>query len=426
MNPMLQRLGVWSLSVRDGDDAASREQAARLKDRLGDLAASWLGNASAHSSFLFVSTCHRVELYFFDLDPEQLRKDWGAVSLQPTRLHLGLDAVRHLMRVSSSLASEVLGETQITGQIRDAAAAARSAGWLRGPLDRSVQNALRVAKKIRTQTQIGEGTVSVAHAAIDGLADVFESLESKSMLILGAGSMASQVYDRVRGAKLKTIYWANRSMDRLQKRQLGTEVRIVPFADRHSLAWSADIVVAATQAPEPIVSKQALSEARPKGSDSRTRVVLDLGLPRNVEPEIHLWKQFLLRNVDEFNDHAAAHLEKRKHQAKIAEALLEQEAQDFVNIWNIWEKGPLIGELYTSVEALWRLELDELDVEQKSKIEYAIQSTYGKLMHRLVTEVESLEDNASMQVLQTLVRAWRQPDQWQLRNQNPKPLRKKG
>ena len=428
----IDQLICWSLSVKDGDAAELRERAT-LSTQGGDdflkaTLQAWVQEArgiNSDAGLLYVETCHRVEIYAFGMDSDDLVAKWlgpRRVQISPERLKRGVEVVKHLIRVTSSLESEVLGETQITGQIKDAYDKSRSLGLVQGPLDRCIQHSLRCAKKVRSSTDLGQGTVSVAHVAVDGLGDVFDSMESKSALLVGAGSMAQQALERMRVLGISKITWINRSRERILEHPLARDVELGDFSQLAELAWSHSVIVAATSSPHSILDLETLKSAQPQGRRKAEgpRVILDLGLPRNVDPAIHGFHGFYLRNVDEFRDRAEKNSEVRERAVQAAEEIVDAEIESFVKVWNTWERGPMIGELFKGVESLRQLEMQgQVQLEKNPEIEYIVRSIYSKLMHRLVEELESTEEPLSTQVIETLVRAWRHPDQWLQRNQHP-------
>ncbi len=420
----LDGLSCLSLSARDGHAVEAREGAHLAPERIEALLKEWrralAESNEADAGLFYLGTCHRVELYSFGIPTESLRLAWSRATgadLGRATLVEGSAVLDRLVRVTASLESEVLGETQITGQMRDATEFARKIGVLHGPLDSISQFALRVAKRIRSETKLGEGTISVAHVAVDGLLEVFESLEDKSALVLGAGSMAEQALVRLRKLGLSRITWSNRSPDRLAAHPLAAECEIAPFANRHAEVWRHDIVVAATSAESAILRLEALrAERATKGQGRRgPRVILDLGLPRNVDEKIHGFSQFYVRNVDEFSTRIRENEARRQSWAEASDRIVEEEVREFARSFEVRARGPLVGELYRCVEALRLHELTEKNLEKNSEIDYLSRTINSKMMHLLVRELDALDDVPARQVLEVLLRAWRQAAEWQPR-----------
>jgi len=424
----LEELFCWSFSVKDGDSAQIREKLTISQEELQNIGSCFLSDAD--SGILYLSTCHRIEFYGFGISSSELAKQWALIrpdiEISPARLRRGEAALKHMIRVASSLESEVLGETQITGQLKDAANECKILGLLKGPLDRCVQQALRVAKKIRSETQLSEGTVSVAHVAVDGVRDLFDHYDNKNALVIGAGTMAVQALERLLHLGFAGITWVNRSFDKIQHHHYGAKVVATRFEKIEELFWQHSVVVTATSSLELIAKRdqiRAVSKVLKKDKVQETpRLILDLGLPRNVDEEIHGFQGFLLRNVDEFRDRAEKNSQIRRQAVLDAETILDAELGLILRLWNSWSRGPLIAELYKSFEILKKTDLSTISelesrLAEKSEIEYTSGSVYSKLMHRLVEEIEILDESLGNQVLEVLVRAWRHPEKWLQKSQ---------
>ena len=256
-----------------------------------------------------LSTCNRVEIYGALRLPSASGRQADAVDLRRSaddacravlgylashggdvvREHLharmGRDALLHLFRVASSLDSLVVGEPQILGQLKDAVDAARTRGTLGPLLGRAMHRALSVGKRVRTDTAIGEGQVSVSSVAIDLAVQIFGDLAGRKVLLVGAGDMAEAASKALakRGAKLIVI---NRSRERAER--LAVEVDGEP-RDWGTLNWSlieADIVVSSTSSPEPVITYEAVKTAR-KARRGRSLFLIDIAVPRDVEPSVN-------------------------------------------------------------------------------------------------------------------------------------------
>ncbi len=180
----LDQLACWTLSAKVGDEASVRESVSLNFEEvksLGELFCEHFADKE-EASFIYLGTCHRIEFYSYGFDPHELFLLWQKLRTpfraQP-RLLRGHVAAEHLIRVASSMDSEVVGETQITGQLRDATRRARERGHLRGRLSRVLDYAFRVAKTIRSQTDLGRGNSKCGHVAVDGLEDFLKTLAIK-------------------------------------------------------------------------------------------------------------------------------------------------------------------------------------------------------------------------------------------------------
>lgn len=421
MNREMDSLVCVSLSSKSNFAASEREQASVPADPKlrNSIFRSWLADFRARSgddvSLVYLATCHRIEFYTYGIAPEELLARWtelcGQSVLKADQM-TGLDAYEHLLRVTSSLASEVLGETQITGQIRKAFEEAKTRGWLKGPLQRVFDEALRVTKRVRAETKIGTGTVSVAHVAIDGVLDVFEGLADKRVLVVGAGSMADQAIQRLMKVGAGSLTWVNRTRERLLNNPLSSYCQIVDFQELPRLAWEHAVIVLATSSESPILRLDEVRNAKKRREDpwNGPRIVLDLGLPRNADERLHGFEDFWVRNVDEFRDLVDSGSRQRREALKAAEKIIETERAAFARLWNHWEQGILIGELFKSTNIIIEEELSQLSLEDRPKIEYMVRNVYAKLMHQLLSHLRSLDETEAKQALETLNLAWGQSE----------------
>ena len=429
----LDQLQCLSLSSRNNCSAAEREQAslpadAKLKSSILN---SWINDFRKRFgedvALVYVATCHRIEFYFYGVPSAELRAVWtelcGQGVLKADHLE-AMTAFKHLLSVTSSLSSEVLGETQITGQVRKAFDEAKTFKWLSNPLHRTFEEVLRITKRIRHESKIGTGTISVAHVAVDGLQDVFEDLSEKPALLVGAGSMAVQALERLMKQGVQSITWINRNKTKIQNHPLSGYCEIRDFEELDSLLWEHSISVLATSSESTLVIKDRVLKAKRKSEfhQSGSRVLLDLGLPRNVDERLHGENSFLVRNVDEFRDRADNVCSQRAQGLPIAQSIIENECIRFLSSWNHWSQGALVAQLYQSAEKSSQKHLerelanlgDNLRVEEKPKIEYVVKNVYAKMMHQLLESIRTLEESEARRALEALNLAWRQTDNsWQ-------------
>ena len=431
MTLSLSNLVCWSLSASSGDAAQTREDFALPQERLKETLELLIAGSRVNDvdcGIFYLATCHRIELYAFGLDPDDLARRWAEIKgcelPSNERMHKGVNVQRHLVRVIAGLESEVLGETQVGGQVKEASTLMRDWGLLRGTLDRCVQQALRSSKTIRTESRLGEGTVSVAHVAIDGLSDVFDSLVDKKVLVVGAGAMALQSLDRLAAKGVTEITWMNRTREKMLAQPFASKARLLGLDQLANQMWGHDVIVLAVRVSEPMVNRIALKIAREfvRKSGQRKcdgpRVILDLGLPRNAHESIHGLDGFYLRNVDEFRDRAESGLSLRRQRAQDAERLLDVELTEFQSIWKNWQLAPLLARLTFEMDEIRKQMLVELNVEEDSEMGYTLHAFYKKLLHRLIQEASQSanqtlgQSEASNQLLETLINSWRHPAQW--------------
>jgi len=258
-------------------------------------------------------------------------------------LHTESDAVRHLYRVASSLDSLVLGETQITGQFKDAMTVAATSGTIGPTLQRLGQEALATAKKIRTQTAIGKKTVSISHAALELAGKVFGKLGDHSFLLIGAGEMSRVAAKYVTNYNPRNIFIANRTVERA--RDLVTELgtgEAFGMEEIPGLLTSADIVISSTAAPGIVLDAMTVERAK-SARRGRPLILLDIAMPRDIDPDCGDLDDVYLFDIDDLQQVSAANFEERRKAAEEAEDLVHRGVDQFKNWQKTWSVKPVLA-----------------------------------------------------------------------------------
>jgi glutamyl-tRNA reductase len=332
------------------------DKLARALDELG---------ARYDSEAVILSTCNRVELYLARTDgpppPEAalMAEFLAEIHQFPVAKivpHLGeyrdAAAVHHLFRVVSSLDSLIVGEGQITGQVRRAYEqaqkhAAVGAGSL---LHALFQHALRVAKRVRTETGIAHGHVSVSSAAIDYVRQVFERFDDKTVLVIGAGKMGELTLRHLQQLRPRRIWLANRSVEKAEAMARASGGQAVAWTDLDGALVKADIVLSTTGAPEPIMTAERYAPIRARRPGG-TVVILDIAVPRDFDPRIHDGDRTCLFNIDDLKRIREQTLRDRQKHVAPAEAIIDQEQARFLAAWQRRQGGPVIARLTQDFEA---------------------------------------------------------------------------
>jgi glutamyl-tRNA reductase len=317
---------------------------------------------------VILSTCNRVELYLaqvFDrpmtdsapLNVEAIASflaEFHGLPVHEVRPHLYLhqqaDAVRHLFRVAASLDSLIIGEGQIAGQVKTAYEQAQERSTA-GPLIHALfRHARQVARRVRTETGISRGHVSVSSAAVDYVRQVFNHFRDKTVLVIGAGKMGELTLKHLRQLKPRRIVVTNRSPAKALAVAQGCGGEAAPWDKLDDLLAHADIVLSTTGAPEPIVTLeryQRIAGLRSGGA----RVILDIAVPRDFDPRIHDGDRTCLFNIDDLKRIRDATLADRVKHVAPAEAIVEHEAHAFLGDWARRRNGPVIARLTQDLEA---------------------------------------------------------------------------
>ena len=342
---------------------AIRERVAFQPEKLA-LALYDLAHAESVREAAILSTCNRTELYFAAEQPQHAA-DWLArfhhVALNDVSPYLYAypqrDAIRHVFRVASGLDSMVIGEPQILGQVKDAVRHAEQAGTMGTLLHKLFQNTFAVAKEVRSTTAIGANTVSMAAAAVNLTARIFERVADQHVLFIGAGEMIELCAAHFAGAQPKSMTVANRTEERalaLASRFGAQTMRIDQIGD--ALARF-DVVVSCTAAPLPIVGL-GMVERAVKVRRHRPIVMVDLAVPRDIEPEVGELDDIFLYTVDDLAQVVDAGMESRQQAVIEAEQIISTRVEGFLHWMSARQTVPVIRALREHAEVLRRTELE--------------------------------------------------------------------
>ncbi len=286
---------------------------------------------------LILSTCNRSEIYVLHdgCAPESLLAWWShwcklsVAELQGYLYHYQqTDAVRHLLRVACSLDSLVLGEPQILGQLKTAYQHARAAGSTGAVLDRLMQHAFMVAKRVRTDTAIGASAVSVAYAAVSLAKRIFADLSQRTALLLGAGEMIDLAARHLHEQRLGRMIIANRTVERAHALAARFHGYAIALDELPAHLAEADIIIASTASQTPLISREQIARAL-KARRYRPIFLLDIAVPRNIDPAVSTLADAYLYTVDDLRQVIEENLRSRQDAARQAEGIIEASIEDF-------------------------------------------------------------------------------------------------
>ncbi|EGQ8473660.1 glutamyl-tRNA reductase [Vibrio cholerae] len=315
-----------------------REKVAFGPDKLS-LALNQLSTSSHVKGGVILSTCNRTEIYC-DVRSASKNKviEWLSqfhqVSLDELKpslyVHEEQAAIRHLMRVACGLDSLVLGEPQILGQVKQAYAEARENHAVNPATEKLFQKAFSVAKRVRTETEIGGSAVSVAYAACTLAKHIFESLADATVLLVGAGETIELVAKHLAGHHCKRMIVANRTRERALSlaQQFGADV--IALNEIPDYLAQADIVISSTASPLPIIGK-GMVESALKARRHQPMLLVDIAVPRDIEPQVGKLNDAYLYSVDDLQSIVDSNIEQRKVEAIQAEAIVSEESATFMS-----------------------------------------------------------------------------------------------
>ena len=373
-------------------------------------ALSALASRAIGTEAVVLSTCNRSEVYAVgesDATAEALLRffsEYHEIPAERIAEHLyvrrGQDAARHLFTVAAGLDSLVVGEPQILGQVKAAYATANDLHATGALTNRLFHTAFSVGKRVRSETGLGEGAVSVSYAAIALAKKIFGNLEGLQVLILGAGEMAKLTGVHLRAQKVSQITIASRTLSTAEHlaRHLGG--RAVAWTELHAALRAADIVISATGATEPALTRTRVAEAmRPRRR--RPLFIIDIALPRDAEAAVGDIDQVFLYNLDDLRAIVKENLARRTAELERAEAIVQDEAARFATWMQSREIIPTVVALRQRFEAIRRAELSRLEPklsglppEARARLDEITHLIVEKLLLTPTEQLKSVSDES--------------------------------
>lgn len=359
-----------------------------------------------------LSTCNRTELYVVGADVGESVTTWladyhGMAAGEfdgSVYDHAGLKAIRHMMTVAAGLDSLVLGEPQILGQMKSCYAVAKEAGSLGPNLERVFQQVFAVAKKVRTDTAIGENPVSVAYAAVSLTQHIFSDLSRCHALLIGAGETIELVarYLQEKGVSKLTI--ANRTLSRARELAERFGAQAILLADIPAQLLDADIIVASTASQLPILGKGTV-EAAIRQRKHRPILMVDIAVPRDIEPQVAELNDVYLYTVDDLREIVDENRKARVHEALKADEIIDAAIIEWERQWRALDAVDTVKDYRAQAEALCSHELDKAlralnnGAPAEQVLEQFARSLTNKLIHNPSSRLREAAANGETETL---------------------------
>jgi glutamyl-tRNA reductase len=369
---------------------------------------------------MIVSTCNRVEV-ISRIDPqlddgaalESFLSEYSGIpiaQLQPTLYRYADEqAVRHLFRVASSLDSMILGEPQILGQLKSCYTTAVDSRTVGAFLNNLLQSAFRIAKRVRSETSIGEYPVSVSSAAVELVRKIFGDLQKKSILIVGAGKMGEAAIRHLADVGAKALYVTNRSSEAATEVASRFNGLAVPFEELNTWVTRVDIVITSTAASDMLIDRSLVQRVMHERKNAPIAFI-DISVPRNIDPGIGTIDNVFCYDIDDLAAVVEANLHERVKAAASAEKIIDQEVQAFCAKANSANVGPVVKQVQGTIEDICKTELDRYlrktgpqEPKQMKELEAMIARIAGKIAHPLVVQLRSDPNSANQSVYMDLI-----------------------
>jgi glutamyl-tRNA reductase len=369
-----------------------------LRERLvvsaGDTiaAAQRIMEAAGAKEVVLLSTCNRTEVYAVEGDDDAAPAIWSDFSalLDEDASPYGYvrrdrDAVAHLFRVTAGIDSMILGEAQIHGQVRDAWEHSRGAAG--AVLTRLFQSALMVGGRVRNETSIGRGAASTSSAAVQLAAKIFGSLGGRHAMVLGAGEMAELALECLVSEGVRTAIVANRTHERAEELAQRYHAQALHYDECWSRLADVDLLICSTAAPHAIVGVEQIAGSL-KARGDRPLCILDIAVPRDVDPAVGSLGNVFLYDLDDLRTVATANIERRREELPAAEAVIAPEVEKY---WE-WLAGlaavPVLRSFRTEMDRMREAELAEamrklehLSPRDREAIEHFSRALMNKFLH---------------------------------------------
>lgn len=361
---------------------------------------------------IILSTCNRVEIYATSQNPVEAFEELKGFLSQHHKISLkdfveslylftGEEAIKHIFRVTSSLDSMVVGEPQITGQIKSAYSMAdnlKTSGFI---LNRLLNRAFHVAKRVRSETKISINAVSVSSVAVELAQKIFGDLKKKNILLIGAGEMGELASRHFISAGVKKIVITNRTYERALSLAQEFKGEAIPFEEMNRELRETDIVLSATDSTQYIIKHDQVLRIM-KERKQRPLFFIDISDPRNIEPRVGEIENVYLYNIDDLQNVADENIKDRQKEAQKAEAIVQEEVIKFVKWYRSLEVTPIIIALRKKFDEIRRRELEktislhpELSEREIKSIEAMTSAIINKILHDPLTKLkENDEDNS--------------------------------
>lgn len=379
-----------------------------------------LSGLKAHRSIsecLILSTCNRTEVCAYTGSPSDDAEIIGWIGkfchVSPDDfashlyLHSGRGAVEHIFRVAAGIDSMMLGEAQILGQVKHAYATARRQGSVGPVLNALFQQAIAVGKRARTETDIGRGTFSVGSAAVQLARSIFDKLNGRAVLVVGAGKMSKLAIAHLVSSGASAVLVANRTYQKAVRLASQFDGQAVRFEELASVLETADIVITSTGAEEPIITHEMISSAM-RARRGRPIFLIDMAVPRDIRPEVGSLDNVFLYNIDDLQAVVEADVAGRRTEIAKVEEIIAEEVEEFLRRFRTLDAVPIIAAVRERFESIRRAEFEKLkgklpgvSPKELEAIDSAMRSIVKKICHQPIAQIKEYatdEDSSKLEI----------------------------
>jgi glutamyl-tRNA reductase len=387
-----------------------RESMAVSDEQLEDRYRNIFNNDRIYEAMI-LSTCNRVEYYIvtddFLCDVQtvlEIVSEESGISYEDlkkyTYIYCGEEAITHLFKVASGLDSLVLGEPQIFGQVKDSFNKAKEYGQTNNYLKKLEEATIKIAKKVRTHTGIGENPVSVSYAAVELASKIFGNFKKNKALIIGAGEMCELAAKHLSTTNIEKIFVTNRTLEKSEKLAHEINGEAIEFDKFIDILDQIDIVISSTGAPDYIVTYEQIKNIM-QNRKYKPMFFIDIAVPRDIEPKVNDIENIYVYDIDDLKSVIEANKKEREKEAQKALEMIEDATDSFLKWMESLKIVPVIKSMRKSFEEIKEFELERfckkmnINGEDKEQMDKLLISYMNKLLHTPVTNLKNLDSHKS-------------------------------
>ncbi|ADY73205.1 Glutamyl-tRNA reductase [Desulfurobacterium thermolithotrophum DSM 11699] len=361
-----------------------------------------MNSISSVEECIILSTCNRVEIYFTSRASNPFKEIYEFLIERKSATVEEInqffykkeqkEAIKHGFYVASSLDSMVVGEPQIVGQFKDAFQTAKELGTIGTVMCRFCETALKVSKRVRTETGISKNAVSISFAAVELAKKIFGNFSGKKVAIIGAGEMAELAVKHLLSNGVSEVFVVNRTFERAVKLAEEFGGKPFPLTELNTVLQAVDIVISSTGAPGYVLTPENVVPVFEKRKNS-PMFFIDIAVPRDIDPALNEVEGLYVYDIDDLNEVVKANIEERLRAAEIAKRIIEEYVDRFIKWLKELEVAPLIAELKEKAETIRKTEIEKrlsklnLTAQQTQEVENLTRVIINKLLHQPITSV---------------------------------------